>query len=67
MLIAGIIEPTAIDFLVALIFCGYIGFDWSRAQRYPKTINNAIDASVDIYVDIVNLFVRVLSILGKRD
>ena len=67
MMFAGIIEPTAIDFLVALLFCGYIGFDWSRAQSYPKTMNNAIDCSVDIYVDIVNLFLRVLSILGKRN
>jgi FtsH-binding integral membrane protein len=67
MLFMGVIEPTAMDFLVSIIFCGYIGFDWARAQNYPKTIDNAIDASVDIYVDIVNLFIRVLSILGKRD
>jgi FtsH-binding integral membrane protein len=67
MMFAGIIEPTALDFLVSLLFCGYIGFDWSRAQSYPKTMNNAIDASVDIYVDIVNLFLRILSILGKRN
>ena len=67
MLITGLVEPTIVDFIVALIFCGYIGFDWSRAQAYPKTVDNAIDASVDIYVDIVNLFIRVLSILGKRD
>ncbi len=67
MMFTGIIEPTVIDFLVALLFCGYIGFDWSRAQNYPKTLNNAIDCSVDIYVDIVNLFLRVLSILGKRN
>jgi FtsH-binding integral membrane protein len=67
MLFMGVIEPTVMDFLVSIIFCGYIGFDWARAQNYPKTIDNAIDASVDIYVDIVNLFIRVLSILGKRD
>lgn len=67
MMIAGIIEPAALDFFLALLFCGYIGFDWSRAQSYPKTMNNAIDASVNIYVDIVNLFLRVLSILGKRN
>ena len=55
-----------IDYAVALIFCGYIGLDWSRAQRYPKTLDNAIDSAADIYLDIVNLFVRILAITGKR-
>lgn len=57
---------TIIDYVVALIFCGYIGMDWYRAQQFPKTMNNAIDSAADIYLDIVNLFVRILSIVGKR-
>ena len=57
---------TIIDYAVALIFCGYIGLDWCRAQRYPKTLDNAIDSAADIYLDIVNLFIRILSITGKR-
>ena len=55
-----------IDYIVALIFCGYIGLDWNRAQAYPKTLDNAIDSAADIYLDVVNLFVRILSITGKR-
>jgi FtsH-binding integral membrane protein len=51
---------------VALIFCGYIGLDWHRAQQFPKTLNNAVDSAADIYLDVVNLFVRILSITGKR-
>lgn len=54
-----------VDYVVIIIFCGYIGYDWVRAQRYPKTIDNAIDSAADIYVDIMNIFVRVLEILGK--
>ncbi len=54
------------DYAVALIFCGFIGFDWSRAQMYPKTTTNAIACAADIYVDIVNLFIRILEITGKR-
>lgn len=58
----------AIDWVVVLIFCGYIGYDWARAQEYPATLDNAIDSAADIYVDIVNLFVRILAIIGnKRD
>ena len=55
-----------LDYVVALIFCGYIGYDWSRAQMFPKTLDNAIDSAADIYVDIINLFIRVLSILGRN-
>lgn len=55
----------ALDWIVSLIFCGYIGFDWAKAQLYPKTLDNAIDSAADIYVDVVNLFVRVLSIVGR--
>ena len=57
---------TIIDYAVALIFCGYIGLDWHRAQQFPKTLDNAVDSAADIYLDVVNLFVRVLSITGKR-
>jgi len=57
---------TIIDYAVALIFCGYIGLDWHRAQQFPKTMDNAVDSAADIYLDVVNLFVRVLSITGKR-
>ena len=55
-----------IDYIVALVFCGYIGYDWNRAQQFPKTVDNAVDCAADIYLDCVNLFVRILSITGKR-
>lgn len=56
-----------IDFIVVGIFTLYVGFDWSRAQAYPKTIDNAVDSAIDIYMDIINLFVRILSILSRHD
>jgi FtsH-binding integral membrane protein len=55
------------DWIFVLIFCGYIGFDWARASVIPKTVDNAIDSAAAIYVDIINLFIRILSILGERD
>lgn len=60
-------DLSIMDYAVALIFSGYIGYDWSRAQAYPKTVDNAIDSSADIFVDIVGLFLRILSITGDRD
>lgn len=58
---------TAMDYVIVLIFSGYIGYDWTRAQAYPKTLDNAIDSAADIFVDIVNIFIRILSIIGKKD
>lgn len=58
---------TIIDIIVAIIFCGYIGFDWARAQRIPSTVDNAIDSACALYVDIVNLFIRLLAIFGRRN
>ena len=49
-----------------IIFSLYIGFDWSRAQVMSKTLDNAVDAAVQIYLDIINLFIRLLKIMGKK-
>ena len=67
-LIFKLYMPTFWDVLVALIFCGYIGYDWAKAQQQPHTLDNAIDACVGLYLDIVNLFIRVVSVTsGRRD
>jgi FtsH-binding integral membrane protein len=55
------------SWLFILIFSGYIGYDWYKASSQLKTVDNAIDAAVELYLDIVNLFIRLLSILGRRD
>lgn len=60
------VNTTIFDFIIVIIFCGYTGYDWVKAQEYNKTLNNAIDSAADIYVDTVNLFVRILSIIGKK-
>ncbi len=49
----------------AAIFSLYIGYDYWRAQQYPKTLDNAVDCAVDIYLDIINLFLKILRILGN--
>ena len=55
------------DYIMVIIFSGYVGYDWAKAQVYPKTLDNAIDSAADIYVDIINLFIRILSIVGKKN
>lgn len=55
-----------IDYVVVVLFSGYIGYDWARANAYFKTVDNAIDSAVDLYMDIINIFVRVLAILNRE-
>lgn len=53
----------------ALIGCAlfslYIAYDWVRANSYVHTLDNAVDSACDIYMDIINLFLRILQILGR--
>ena len=55
-----------IDGIVVLVFCGYIGYDWAVAQRRTRTVDAAVDSACSLYLDIINLFIRLLAILGRR-
>ncbi len=59
-------EHGATDWIVGVIFCGYVGYDWGRANNIPKTLDNAVDSAAALYMDIINLFLRILRILGRR-
>ncbi len=60
---------TMTDWLVVGIMSLYIGFDWVRANSVQPTTTNAIAAASALYLDIINIFVRLLSILerSRRD
>lgn len=60
------VHPGIMDWIVAVLFCGYIGYDWARAQAIPKTLDNAIDSAASIYMDVIILFIRILEIMGRR-
>lgn len=46
------------------IFTLYIAYDWSRALSLPLTADNAVDAAGAIVLDAINIFLRVLQLLG---
>lgn len=54
------------NWIFVVIFALYIGYDWYRAQMYPKTLDNAIDCVLDLYLDIINLFLRILQIISRN-
>lgn len=61
------IQTTIVAWIAAVLFSLYIGYDWVRAQQYVPTIDHAVDSALDIYVDIVNLFLQLLTIMGRNE
>ncbi len=60
------VRQTVTDWIAAGIFSLYIAYDIFRSQQFPKTVDNAVDCALDIYLDIANLFIRILQISGKK-
>ena len=60
------VRQSATDWIAAGIFSLYIAYDIHRSQQFPKTVDNAIDSALDIYLDIANLFIRLLQIFGSK-
>lgn len=54
------------SWIAAGLFSLYLGYDVYRSQQFPRTLKNAIRSALDIYLDLVNIFLRLLEILGRR-
>ena len=61
MYFSGNLNFTTTDIIASSVFCLYIGYDWSVAQSEDPTVDNAVDACVALYLDIINLLSRLLS------
>ena len=59
------IDTIMIAYFGAALFSLYIGYDFWRSQQYPRTLGNAMISACAIYLDIINLFLRLLRILGN--
>lgn len=58
------VQQTWLDWVIAGLFSMYLGYDIYRSQQYPKTLDNAVDSALDIYMDFANLFIRILRIIA---
>lgn len=56
-----------IDYAVTFIFTLFVGYDWAKANACAKTLDNAVDCAAELYLDIINLFIRILSILARSE
>lgn len=56
---------TLLDWVVVGIMSLYIAYDWVRANSVQRTAANAIAAASALYLDIINIFLRLLRILAR--
>ena len=56
-----------LDWIGAGVFTIYIMYDWNRAMRLPKTLDNAIDSSGALILDVVNLLLDLLRLYASSD
>lgn len=56
---------TFLDWVGVILFSGFIVFDFNRAQELPKTTDNAISAGINVFLDVANLFIRLLALFGQ--
>lgn len=56
-----IIKLSYLDFISAIIFSLFIGYDVYIASKVEKTVLSALNCALDIYLDIINLFADIVS------
>ena len=59
-------QPSDFNWIFVILFTLYIAHDWYNAQSRPKNLDNAIDAALRIYMDIIHLFLRILRNMNKK-
>lgn len=62
----GMYYPNLFAVIGIFIFSLYVGYDWARGQQYPTTPSFACYTALQLYMDIINLFVRILRLMGRR-
>jgi len=55
-----------LDWIGVALFTAYVIYDVNRACRVEPTVDNAIDCAIDLYLDIINIFIRLLSQTGTK-
>ena len=61
------VSQTITDLIVIVVFAGFIGYDTYVATTVPPTLPNAVLMASNLFVDIINVFLRILNILARRD
>jgi len=57
--------PLALSIFSALLFSGWMIYDWNRARRMPRTLDNMIDNGGAIYLDWLNIYLAFRRVTGS--
>lgn len=57
---------TILDWAVLILFCAIMVYDLNMARRLDRTLNNAVDVAVNVFLNFANIFIRILSLMGQK-
>lgn len=60
------VDQTWLDIAGIVVFCGFIGYDMYQAATVEPTVPNAVFMASNLFLDIMNVFIRVLDIVDNR-
>ncbi len=55
----------ALDWFGIGLFCILVFYDMNLGMRMPHNMNNAVFVAVGVYLDLINVFVRILARTGQ--
>ncbi len=58
-------NQTLFDYVAIALFCGFLGYDAYIMSQDAPTVPNAIFYATDIFLDIVNILIRILNIMDR--
>ncbi len=58
-------NQTNFDYITIFLFCGFLGYDSYCMTNDQPTLPNAIFYAADIFIDIINILLRVLRIMSR--
>ena len=59
------VGQTVTDWIMVAVFSGFIAYDFNRAARLEPTVPNAVLSASNLFVDIVNVLLRLLRIFSR--
>ncbi len=71
LIIGNTVVDIVLDWFMLILFCGITAYDMNKIKNTPdyfaeNTEKLYVYYAMDLYLDFINIFLRVLSILGRR-
>ena len=60
------VDQSWLDIAVIVVFCGFIGYDMHQASIIEPTLPNAVFMASNLFLDIMNIFIRMLDVMDRR-